>query len=204
MRKVGLLALLASLAVASPAGASTVISSAGDADCFGLGGSCPPGTLWRDGLGGVFFTSNATAGDPAFTDAWNTFTAVSYDLPYGGGGGSNLAIELLIAGIADDNRGPWTVFLNGSAIGQLTTNNDVNAFQEVRLFDFLIDPALLSANNVVSFTADGGDGFSVDYVALVAPGVPEPSTWAMMIMGLGAAGVALRRRRHRRPDKAIA
>jgi hypothetical protein len=96
------------------------------------------------------------------------------------------------------------VFLNGSAIGQLTTNNDVNAFQEVRLFDFLIDPALLSANNVVSFTADGGDGFSVDYVALVAPGVPEPSTWAMMIMGLGAAGVALRRRRHRRPDKAIA
>lgn len=27
------------------------------------------------------------------------------------------------------------------------------------------------------------------------PGVPEPATWAMMIMGFGAAGVALRRRK---------
>lgn len=29
----------------------------------------------------------------------------------------------------------------------------------------------------------------------VAPSVPEPSTWAMMLLGFGAAGIALRRRR---------
>jgi hypothetical protein len=26
------------------------------------------------------------------------------------------------------------------------------------------------------------------------PGVPEPATWAMMLLGLGALGVAMRRR----------
>lgn len=30
------------------------------------------------------------------------------------------------------------------------------------------------------------------------PGVPEPSTWAMMLMGFGAAGVALRRSRRKK------
>ena len=29
----------------------------------------------------------------------------------------------------------------------------------------------------------------------VAPGIPEPSTWAVMITGFGLAGAALRRRR---------
>lgn len=37
-------------------------------------------------------------------------------------------------------------------------------------------------------------GYVVEYGGLEA-GVPEPATWAMMIMGFGAAGVAVRRRR---------
>jgi hypothetical protein len=34
------------------------------------------------------------------------------------------------------------------------------------------------------------------------PGVPEPATWAMMILGFGAAGVALRRRKTELPQVA--
>jgi hypothetical protein len=39
----------------------------------------------------------------------------------------------------------------------------------------------------------GQNSFEIDNLAI--PGVPEPATWAMMIVGLGAMGVALRSRR---------
>ena len=38
------------------------------------------------------------------------------------------------------------------------------------------------------------DGFSNGTI-ITPPGVPEPASWAMMLMGFGAAGYALRRRR---------
>ena len=38
------------------------------------------------------------------------------------------------------------------------------------------------------------NGFS-NAVYVTPPGVPEPATWAMMLMGFGVAGFALRRRR---------
>ncbi|MEW5685742.1 MAG: PEPxxWA-CTERM sorting domain-containing protein [Pseudomonadota bacterium] len=38
--------------------------------------------------------------------------------------------------------------------------------------------------------------FAVDRVAFQTAPIPEPSTWAMMILGFGAAGAALRRRRN--------
>jgi hypothetical protein len=31
----------------------------------------------------------------------------------------------------------------------------------------------------------------------VAPGVPEPSSWAMLVIGFAATGAILRRRQHR-------
>jgi hypothetical protein len=38
------------------------------------------------------------------------------------------------------------------------------------------------------------DGFS-NGIIITPPGVPEPASWAMMLMGFGVAGYALRRRR---------
>ncbi|MEO8141339.1 MAG: FxDxF family PEP-CTERM protein [Sphingomicrobium sp.] len=43
-------------------------------------------------------------------------------------------------------------------------------------------------------TQNGSFGGSVAFVAQSA--VPEPSTWAMMLFGFGAMGVAVRRRKH--------
>jgi len=34
----------------------------------------------------------------------------------------------------------------------------------------------------------------------VSAGVPEPATWAMMLLGFGAIGFAMRRRRKQEPD----
>ena len=39
----------------------------------------------------------------------------------------------------------------------------------------------------------GANSFEIDNLAVT--GVPEPATWAMMIMGLGTLGVAMRSRR---------
>jgi PEP-CTERM motif len=187
-------AAIACAPVLPSAANAAVLSMVGDADCFGLGGSCPAGTLWQTQLGGAFFTSNATPSDGLFTDQWFAASNPTYALAYAGGTG--VSVELKIAGIAD-SRGPWTVLFNGTAIGQLTTNNATNAFQEVRLFNFAVASGLLLANNTVTFTTDGGDGYSVDYVSLlgtIGGAVPEPATWAMMLVGFGIVGTSLRRR----------
>lgn len=187
------IALAFGAATAVPASAA-VLSIAGDADCFGLGGTCPDGTLWRDELGGVFFNDYSSPGEAPFTDIWFAETGPSYNLAYSGG--TNVFVELKTAGIAD-NRGPWTVLLNGFFLGSITTNTSPNSFQEVRTFSFAVAPGLLQANNVVSFTTNGGDGYSIDYAALVgdrAGGVPEPAAWALMLAGFGMVGSAMRRR----------
>jgi hypothetical protein len=49
------------------------------------------------------------------------------------------------------------------------------------------------ANRNVTLTSLSG--FDYRYAALAPPGVPEPTTWALTILGFGAAGAALRRRR---------
>jgi hypothetical protein len=43
--------------------------------------------------------------------------------------------------------------------------------------------------------SSGSNSFEVDNFAVTSTGVPEPAAWALMIMGFGAMGVALRRRR---------
>lgn len=61
------------------------------------------------------------------------------------------------------------------------------------LFDF-------GTSGVGHITLDNTQGFSnaaLYTTAAPPPGVPEPATWAMMLIGFGAAGAALRRRRNR-------
>jgi PEP-CTERM motif len=192
--------LLGAAVACAPALPSTanaaVLSIAGDMDCFGLGGSCPVGTLWQTNLGGVFFASNATPSDGLYTDRWFSDQATSYALTYAGGTG--VSVEIKVAGIGDV-AGPYTVFFNGTSIGQITTNSGGSAFEIVRVFNFAVAPGLLTANNTVNFTTTGGDGYSVDYVALLGTpatgAVPEPATWGMMLVGFGAVGATMRRRR---------
>lgn len=48
-------------------------------------------------------------------------------------------------------------------------------------------------NGLANLVGQTSSGASVDY-KLSTSGVPEPSTWALMILGLGGVGVALRKR----------
>ncbi|MBB3348836.1 PEPxxWA-CTERM sorting domain-containing protein [Sphingomonas sp. BK069] len=69
--------------------------------------------------------------------------------------------------------------------------------------------AAASSNGTVSYTVNGGpaiigavfksdtNSFEFDNLATGGPAVPEPATWGMMILGFGAIGAAMRRRRER-------
>ena len=196
------------LAAASRAEATIFITSlVGDKDGFGLSGAPAvpaDGTLWRDGLGGVFFTDYRDAGDLAnapFTDIWFAGSNISYTLNYSLGGLTPVSaqLSLQIAGIADGvsspPRGPWNVFANGTLLGQIPQNLSANAFQEIKIYNFNMPVGLLTGSDSILLrinVPDAGDGYSINYSELTIDAVPEPSVVALA--GLGALAVAARRR----------
>ncbi|MEO7410853.1 MAG: PEPxxWA-CTERM sorting domain-containing protein [Sphingomicrobium sp.] len=91
-------------------------------------------------------------------------------------------------------------------LGTVQTNGALQGSQQLA-FGFLngtIDPLQnIDFSNAVNSTYRidlSGGGQSVTYFAQIGTGaavaaVPEPATWAMMLIGFGAMGVSLRRRR---------
>lgn len=91
----------------------------------------------------------------------------------------NSSVNLATVGSNDPSI--WTQF-NGQDSRTATLNT--SAFSQV----WLISAAQLPAN-------DRDDGFKLAKLVVNAtPSVPEPATWAMLIMGFGAIGATLRRR----------
>lgn len=84
------------------------------------------------------------------------------------------------------------IFLSGGDIvgmlqlGADVDNDDVNE-------DYRLDTGTLAAGNYTLTFVGSGSGSFGGAVAFSA--VPEPSTWGMMLLGFGAIGFAMRRRR---------
>lgn len=166
---------------------------AGDEDCFGLGGSCAVGDLFRDGLGGSFFTDYSTGSDPLGTDVWDV-QVVSVDIALGSLPSLfSATLEIFFAGLELAPGG--TVFVNGTAVGPIQVTG-TDSFQKVGLATYSGIEALLTANtNVTIMSGDVNDGYIVDYVKLSidAPPVPLPAALPLLAAGLG--GLAFLRRR---------
>ena len=80
---------------------------------------------------------------------------------------------------------------NGDMIGggSFTGNLDI-------AFGSLPDTLTLT-QPIVRFQSTGSNGTGSD-IGTAVPGVPEPATWAMMLVGFGAAGLSMRRSRRKK------
>ena len=116
-----------------------------------------------------------------------------------GGPGDNLTFGFTFGGLTQINN----VDFWGTNFGSLNVSSYSNAFGPLSSSypwtSYTISFVAANAGNVKFFLGtDSADnvGILIDNVSLSIGGaVPEPATWAMMIMGFGLAGSALRRRR---------
>jgi hypothetical protein len=105
--------------------------------------------------------------------------------------GAQAATARITGGFATDDHAE--IFLNG-----VYTGFHADVFTALTSFD--LTSGFLAGVNTLDFqvfNSGGPGGLRVDDFAGTsgAVGVPEPSVWALMLLGFGAAGVALRRRR---------
>jgi hypothetical protein len=145
-------------------------------------------------------TGNYLAADGAYITRWITqditgLTAgKSYTLTFDWAG----AQQFGWTGEGEPNDGiNWTVRLGDQEFTTATIHNPEKGFIPWRSQSFTFTPT--SSNAVLGFIAHGPVGVPpfalLDNVSLTSGAVPEPATWAMMIMGFGVIGGMARRRR---------
>ena len=81
-----------------------------------------------------------------------------------------------------------SVMINGVEFAIGTTGDSEFRF----LSDLLLGPGKTNTLTISGMT--GGDASYSGTLSFASAAVPEPSTWLIMIMGIGLAGMALRRR----------
>ena len=115
-----------------------------------------------------------------------------------------------------DPRDPFTAFDQYIFNGTFARKSNGDSLSNTYSFFFLLNtgiapvgsPTILNASPIYSYefavanlsrddaTYEGFQGsFDASDVSPVTPAVPEPRTWGMMILGMGAIGFAMRRRR---------
>lgn len=133
----------------------------------------------------------ATSGSQFYDNQFNAFT-VSFASPIA-------AFGFYGTDIGDVNRSLEIILDMGlSSQRAFTVANTINANNASLLFWGITDTT--NPFSTVTFGASGGDRFGFDDLTVgdimqVRDPIPEPSTWAMMLLGFGAVGGVVRSRR---------
>lgn len=172
MKKFTILAALAAASVASPALAQSSCTATGTNSCF---------INYTLNVGGTFGNTDPAEYPPLFQDLFNF--ATTFD--------RNATVEINSSKAGLDfsynvNFVSNGVKLNGTVIPATSTGDVERRY----LANFRI-PAGAQQIFVQGSAQENGTYSGI----LTLSGVPEPSTWAMMILGIGLAGSALRARR---------
>ena len=140
---------------------------------------------------------------PASANGLYTFalgTVLSYDFSIGGvsiGGGNTSGANILLTNLMTNQSVNYNPLFIGND-NTTTANGDIQ--NSARLtFGFLSGVGFnANTNNTYRIDLTAG-GNTVTSFAQIGTGavaaVPEPATWGMMLLGFGAMGVSLRRRR---------
>lgn len=174
----------------------------------------------EDTLYGAIMQTGGTSAGP--------FANLYFDIdPLTGTGGSELGIEVnnkrgFIAGTSNYFDLSSAIDLSSVTIGGVTTTEfsiDNSVFRDfiagavaLGYFNpggYTQQDVRLNLSQSLSYSVAGGSSYGTARlgtfsVAAPAGAVPEPATWAMMLIGFGAAGYSLRRSRHARPATRVA
>jgi hypothetical protein len=146
-------------------------------------------------VGGILpFSIPGVAAAPALDATLYGFAAPGFDATFQSNSGSLSSMSFYLGSLDTYNT---ISFFNGATLIDsftgadlaLPANGDQGAANTNRRFFFTFGAAD-SVNRVVFNTTQ--PAFEFDNIAAAISGVPEPSTWAMMIMGFGLIGFTLR------------
>lgn len=137
-------------------------------------------TILISGPSGTFGNDDVTAAG-AFTNTFNFLTPVGFNL-------ANATISS--SALGGNNIDFTSVLLNGTAF----TMSAPGTFENGTLSAISL---IAGANNTltVNGTNTGNSAFSGTLTFAAQSAVPEPGTWAMMLLGFGAVGFSMRRKR---------
>lgn len=82
----------------------------------------------------------------------------------------------------------------GTALSNVNGNNSAPYFTVLNASNYENVWLIAASGSSPDFLADG---FQLNSIVVNPSGVPEPSTWAMLLMGFGAVGLSARKRRRR-------
>lgn len=194
--RTAVLALLASAALgATPAGAAVQFTGS-TAGCFGA--SCTPttGTTNSGGASGLTYTSgtfNQLSGPNGFLpiggaiDNFGTFNLGSLAKDYTG--------EIFKLVVNFTSPGTAMTMQTATLEGFVTSITEGGVFidftNSIQALTTTDGQTILFRVNDASVTA----GSPTQYLSGTVQAVPEPGTWALMLLGFGAIGYSMRRRR---------